>query len=106
MAHLMDNPADVLEIMEDDDDRKAATSRLRQTSTRCQGLQQTTEKNALGRQSNGQGHTFGVRSCDVECGLHTPAVVVAAKLITKPCALIGAPRPWLTTEALSVGGNN
>lgn len=48
-------------------------------------------------------------SCDVEsgvdCGLHGPAVVVAAKLITQPCALIGAPQPWLTTEALSVGGN-
>lgn len=42
----------------------------------------------------------------MEWCLHAPAVVLSAKLITKPCALIGAPRPWLTTEALSVGGND
>lgn len=49
-------------------------------------------------------------SCGVESGmewcLHAPAVVLSAKLITKPRVLIGAPQPWLTTEALSIGGND
>ncbi|OAF55507.1 hypothetical protein VC83_07711 [Pseudogymnoascus destructans] len=68
--------------MDDDDDGKAKTSGLWQTSTSCQVLQQRTEKNALGRQSNGQGHTFGPRG-----------------------ALIGTPPTLAHTKALSVGGN-
>ncbi|OBT66730.1 hypothetical protein VE03_04102 [Pseudogymnoascus sp. 23342-1-I1] len=65
MAHLMGDSADALEIMKNDDARKASTSELQQSSTKCQILQQTTDKNASGRQSSSQGHTFGVRKVNI-----------------------------------------